>query len=138
MSKAVSLLKSTGAVITFFVAYSICVAIARIMVQLVNYDAQGFWIYFISYFVAVMAGIAGVYFGLTVVERWFPTVRPRTVVWVIIGLECLIWGFILFGLLMGTELQDETPPQAIQALVSVIVAWKMTADDAEFGSDIHR
>ena len=138
MSKADSLLKSTGAVITFFVAYLICVAIARIMVQLVNYDAQGIWFNFLTYFEAVMAGIAGVYLGLTVVERWFPTVRPRTVVWVIIGLECLIWGFILFGLLMGTELQDETPPQAIQALVSVIAAWKLTADDAEFRSDIHR
>ena len=137
MSKAVSLLKSTGAVITFFFAYSICLVIARVIFQLVNYDTQEIWFNVLTYFEAVMAGIAGVYLGLTVVERWFPTVRPRTVVWAIIGLECLIWGYISFGLLIGTDLQDETPPQAIQALVSLIIAWKLTADDAEIRSDIH-
>ena len=132
MSKVVTTLKYTGAVIVFEISYMICAAIAHIGVRLVNFDARGFWIDFLPYFAALVMGIFGVFGGLSTVERVFPTVRPRTVAWVFIGFTSFIWGFIILGLLTGFgELLDETPPQAVQALVSVIAAWKMTAELVE-------
>ena len=140
MSKAVTLLKYTGAMIVFVISYMICSVIAHIGVRLVNFDAQGFWIDFLPYFAAFMAGILSVLGGLSVVERVFPTVRPRTVAWVFIGLMSFFWGLPLLGLLMGlvglinvagmshSLLTADTPPQAVQSLVSVIVVWKMTGD----------
>ncbi|MCH7651147.1 MAG: hypothetical protein IIA63_08310 [Nitrospinae bacterium] len=145
MSKAVTLLKYTGAMIVFVISYVICSVIAHIGVRLVNFDARGFWIDFLPYFAAFMAGILSVLGGLSVVERVFPTVRPRTVAWVFIGLMSFFWGLPLLGLLMGlvglidAPLQShvlwsaDTPPQAVQALAAVIAAWKMTAAEGDFG-----
>ncbi len=129
MSKAVTFLKYTGAFIVFEISYMTCSVIAHLGVWLVNFDARGFWIDFLPYFAAFMAGIIGVGGGLYAVERLFPTVRPRTVAWIFIGSMSLIWGFVIFALLMGIgELLDETPPIAVQALTSVIFVWKLTKD----------
>lgn len=150
MSKAVTSLKYTGAVIIFVISYVICSAIAHIGIWLVNLDARGFWIDFLPYFAAFMAGILSVLGGLSAVERLFPTVRPRTVAWVFIGLMSFLWGLPLLGLLMGlvglidAPLQShslwsaDTPPQVIQALVAVIAAWKMTVAGGDFGSGINQ
>ena len=78
MGKAVTSLKYTVAVIVFVIVEMICAGIARILVFLVNYDARGFWIDFLPYFAAVMAGGLGVIGGLWAVERFFPNVRLRT------------------------------------------------------------
>jgi len=144
MSKAITSLKYMGAVIVFHIIYIICSVIAPIGVRIFNPLAQGFWIYLLPYFAAVMAAMIGVYGGLSAVERLFPTVRPRSVAWVFIGFTSLIWVFPLLGLLMGlvgfidAPLQShslwsaDTPPMAVQALVSVIAALKLTAVDGDF------
>ena len=137
MSKVVTSLKYTAAVIVFVISYLICSVIAHIGVQFFNLDARGFWIDFLPYFAAFLAGYLSVYGGLSAVERLFPIVRPRTVAWVFIGLMSFIWGLPFFlGLLMGHagDLVDaDTPPKAVQSLVAVIAAWKMTAAEGDFG-----
>ena len=150
MSKAVTSLKYTGAVIVFVVSYMICSVIAHIGVRFVNFDARGFWIDFLPYFAAFIAGLISVFGGLSAIERLFPTVRPRTVAWVYISLMSFLWGLPLLGLLMGlfglidAPLQShilwsaDTPPQAVQGLVSVIAAWKLTEAGGDFRSDIHQ
>lgn len=142
---AVTSLKHAGAVIVFVIIYMICAAIAHIVVRFGNLDARGFWVDFVPYIAALMAGVLSVLGGLSAVERLFPTVRPRTVAWVFIGLWSFFWGLPLFGLLMGlvglieAPLQShslwstDTPPLAVQALASMIAAWKMTRADGYFG-----
>jgi len=133
MIKAVITLRYTGAVTTFVISHLICLFIAHIVIRIINFDAHGFWLDFLPYFAAVMAGVFSVYGGLCVVTRLFPTIRPRIVSWVFIGLTGFLWGFIILGLSLGFgELLNETPPQAVQALVSMIAAWKMTSADADF------
>ena len=139
MSKAVSLLKYTGAVIVFVITYMLCSVIAHIGIRLVNYDVRGFWVDLLPYFVAFMAAILSVYGGLHAVQRLFSTVRLRTVAWVFIGLMCLLWVPALLGLLMivsgGIDIPLQShelwsadgPPQVIQALAAGVAAWKLTA-----------
>ncbi|MDB4173143.1 hypothetical protein N9748_00830 [bacterium] len=146
MSKVVIFLKYTGAWIIFVISYLVCGAIANLGVQLINFDAKGFWIDFLPYFAAFFAGYLSVLGGLSVVERMFSTVRPRIVVWMFYGVMGLIWIPPLFGLLLSlvgfvdiplqshTLWSANTPPQAVQSLVAVIIAWKMTEVGGDFGS----
>ena len=146
MSKAVTLLKYTGAVIIFMITYLICSAIVRLGVQIVNFDAQGFWIVFFPYFAALPAGMLSIYGGLYENERLLPTVRPRIVAWVFIGLMGIPWGFALLGLLVvfvglldypikyHVLMSPDNQSQAVQALVAMITVWKLTSTEGEFGT----
>jgi hypothetical protein len=146
MSKAVTSLKYMGAVIIFVVSSMICSVIAHLGIRLVNFDAKGFWIDFLPYFVAFMAGYISVLGGLSAVERVFSTVRLRTVAWIFIVTLILFWAPPVIGLLLGfvgilnfpleshTLLSAETPPQLLQTLVAGVAVWKMTAADGDFGS----
>ena len=141
MEKIVTSLKYTGAMLVFGISYFLSAVIAHLGVRLVNFDARGFWIDFLPYFAAFLAGILGVFGGLSAIKRLFPSVRPRTVVWALIGITVVLWLPPLLGLLMGligvTDMPLEShvlwsadrPPQAVQALVAVIVAWKWTNED---------
>jgi hypothetical protein len=145
MGKARIVLRYTGAVTVFVFVYMICSVIAYIAVGLANLDARGFWINLLPYFAAVVAGIASVYGGLYAVARWLPTVRLRTVALVFIGFMSFVWGLPLLGLLMGLVgildvplqshvlLSADKQPQAVQALIAVIAAWKLTSPGEEFG-----
>jgi hypothetical protein len=146
MDKTATYLKYTGAVIVFVICFLICSIIVHFGVRLVNFDAQGFWVYLLPYLTAFMAGYLSVLGGLSAVERVFSTVRLRTVAWIFIGFTGLFWAIPLLGLLLGlvgvinappethTLWSADTPPQVFQALVAGIAAWKMTAVDGDFGS----
>jgi hypothetical protein len=146
MDKAATYLKYMGAVIVFVISSIICSVLAHLLIRLINYDLQGYWVYVLPYFTAFMAGYLSILGGLSVVERVFSTVRLRTVAWIFIGLISLFWALPLIGLLLGlvgvinaplethTLWSADTPPQLFQALVAGIAAWKMTAVDGDFGS----
>ncbi len=141
-----TILKYAGAVVVFVICYMICSIIAHLGVRLVNFDARGFWIDFLPYFAAFMAGILSVLGGLSAVERVFSTVRLRTVAGIFFGFIGLIWAFPLLGLLLGlvglidaplqshTLWSEDTRTQLVQSLVAGIAAWKMTAANGVFGS----
>lgn len=145
MGKAIDILKCSGAVIVFAISYVVCSIITQIFARLVNFDAQGFWVDLIPYSAAFVAGIFSVFVGLSVVDRVFRTVRPRTVVGIFFGIIGFFWAFPLLGLLLGlvgfidAPLQSHglwsanTPPLFLETIVAGITAWKLTGDDGEFG-----
>lgn len=145
MSKSADWLKYVGAVVVFGISYAICSGIMHVVVRFVNINERGFWIIIIPYFAGFIAGLTGVYGGLFAIDRLFPTVRPRSIAWVFIGLLGVIWGLPLLGLLasviglIDASLQNhilwsaDTLPQAVQTLTAVIAFWKFTAAGGEWG-----
>ena len=144
MIPVITCFKYLAAVILFIVGTLAGAILVNICVRIANHDAQGIWVYVVPYFAALMAGIASAYAGLYMVDRFIPTVRLRTVVWVFIGLQALVWSPALVGLLLAVWGVMDAPlhshslgsgrdvPALVQSFVAAIGVFKMTAPGGTF------
>jgi len=115
-----------GGFLLFLVSYAIVATIARVLVAAVNSDARGWVSDVVPFFVAALAGGIGAVGGLAAVERFVPSVRLRPIAWTFIGIVIFLYAFTALGMIAGNAPEEGLAEMAVQALVAVITAWRIS------------
>ena len=115
-----------GGFLLFLVSYGIVATIARVLVAAVNSDANGWISDVVPFFVAALAGGIGAVGGLVAVERLMPSVRLRPIAWTFIGVVIFLYAFTALGIIVGNAPEKGLAEMAVQALVAVITAWRIS------------
>ena len=96
-----------------------------------TYDYSLFFL--IVYVSAVISGYYGVVVGLSVLQRFFKSVKSRTIIVIFYVVILLVMGVVLLVFLISEPQNKEKPSwMLLQTLVSVISAWHLTRERENF------
>lgn len=126
MTKAGRVGRYVGGFVVFIVGYAIVATIARIVVTVVNADARGWIGLAVPFFGAALAGGFGAVGGMAAVERVVPSIRLRPIATTFVAIVVFLFAWAALAMAMGSPADDRLSEMAVQSLVAVITAWRIS------------